>query len=146
MDLAAETLIGLAELTDVELLALMVAGEADNQSLAAQVAVVCVPLERLRRGKWGDTLRAVLLYPGAFSTFNDTGRPGPLDDHWTRFLHRQQMYWTLARLAIDRHLNSHAPNATHYCRADLEPKPRWTLPRYSTCLGRIGDHLFYVEH
>ena len=140
------SLVELNTLSDVELLALLVAGEADNQPLAGQVAVACVPLERVRRGRWGHTLRGVLLQPYQFSTFNDVGRPGALDDHWTRFLHRQQMYYLLARLAMDRHLNSHAPNATHYCRADLEPKPRWTLPRYSMFLGQIGDHLFFVEH
>lgn len=140
------SLVELSALGDVELLALLIAGEADNQPLAGQVAVACVPIERLRRGRWGATLRAVLLYPNAFSTFNDVGRPGALDDHWVRFWHRQQMYWMLARLAIDRHVHSPVASATHYCRHDLEPKPRWTLPRYSTRLGQIGDHLFYREH
>ena len=143
---AMADVVELEQLSDIDLLALMIAAEADNQPLAGQVAVACVPLERLRRGRWGASLRAVLLQPYQFSTFNDVGRPGALDDHWTRFRHRQQMYWMLARLAIDRHVHSPAASATHYCRRDLEPKPRWTLPRYSTRLGQIGDHIFYREH
>lgn len=70
----------LAGYSDVELLALLIAGEADGESLAGQVAVACVPVERLRRRRWGATLRDVILQPYQFSTFNN--------GHWRGFLSR----------------------------------------------------------
>ena len=127
----------LNRLTDIELLALMIAGEADNQPLPGKVAVACVPIERLRRRRWGATLREVLLQPYQFSTFND--------GHWQAFTQRISAYTMLAELAIGHLLNTHTNSATHYCRYDLNPMPKWTSKKYSFCLGQIGDHLFYVE-
>lgn len=124
-------------LTDIELLALLVAGEADNQPLAGRVAVACVAVERLRRGRWGDTLHKVITQPYQFSTFND--------DHYLRFTHRINAHIQIAELAIERLLNTPTPNATHYCRYDLNPMPKWTGAMYSKSLGRIEDHVFYVE-
>lgn len=135
----------LERMTDADLLALLIAAESDGEPLAGQVAVACVVIERLRRRRWGDTLRAVMLAPAQFSTFNDTGKPGPADDHWQRFRHRFPLYWMMARLAMDGLLNSPVNGATHYCRHDLEPKPRYTLPKYSIYRGRIGAHVFYQE-
>ena len=45
----------LERLTDIELLALMIAAEADDQPIEGKVAVACVPVERLRRGGGGAT-------------------------------------------------------------------------------------------
>lgn len=127
----------LADYTDVELLALLIAGEADNQPLMGRVSVACVPVERLRRGRWGDSLRKVMLQPYQFSAFNA--------NHWRNFTHRIGAHVTLAELAIERLLNSPAAGATHYCRYDMQPMPKWAEPQYSTYLGRIAAHVFYRE-
>lgn len=127
----------LQRLTDIELLALLIAGEADNQPLAGRVAVACLVVERLRRGRWGDTLRKVILQPYQFSTFNGA--------HWQRFTHRIGAHVQLAELAIERLLNTPTASATHYCRYDLDPMPKWAGAMYSVSLGRIADHAFFVE-
>lgn len=127
----------LNRLTDIELLALLVAGEADNQPLAGRVAVAAVAVERHRRKRWGDTLRKVILQPYQFSTFNGV--------HWQRFTHRIGAHTQLAELAIEKLLNSSVNGATHYCRYDLNPMPKWTGTMYSVSLGRIEDHAFFVE-
>lgn len=129
----------LQRLTDEQLLALLIAGEADNQTLAGQVAVTCTVVERLRRQRphYGLTLREVMLKPWQYSTFND--------NHWQRFTQRIPVYETMARLAIANLLRSPVSGATHYHTHDLQPRPTWTQPQYSTQLGRVGDHVFYLE-
>jgi hypothetical protein len=96
-----------------------------------------VAVERLRRGRWGDTLRKVLLQRYQFSTFNSS--------HWQRFTHRIGAHIQLAELAIEKLLNSPVNGATHYCRYDLNPMPKWTGAMYSVSLGRIEDHVFFRE-
>jgi len=124
---------------DRELLALMIAGEAGNQSLAGQVAVACVPFKRLVRQEthYGLSLRTILLRPNQFSTFNG--------DHWRGFVGRIPDFLLLADLAMGGLLSSPTASATHYCRYDLAPMPDWSQPRYSIFLARIGEHNFYQE-
>lgn len=125
----------LAEFEDVELLALLIAGEADGEELAGQVAVACVPVERLRRGRWGATLKDVMLQPYQFSTFND--------GHWERFTHRIDYHRRLARLAMERLLNSPTPGATHYHAASMTPS--WAHSSKMQMVGQLGRHVFYRE-
>lgn len=97
----------LERLTDIELLALMVAAEAGNQPLAGRVAVAMVAMERLRlQPRYGTGLRGVLLKPYQFSTFNG--------DHWRPFMPRLEAQITIAELAVGGLLNSPTPTATHY--------------------------------
>lgn len=130
----------LALLTDAQLLALLVAAEADNQPLAGQVAVACTVLERKRRRRphYGLTLRTIMLKPFQYSTFNT--------DHWRRHVDRLVVYLPLATLAIAECLRSPVEGATHYHRADLDPWPGWAQPESSTFLGQLGAHRFYREH
>lgn len=129
----------LHQLTDIELLALMIAGEADNQPLEGKVVLAMTVLARLDRQRkhYGLTVRDIILKPYQYSTFNG--------NHWRKFTHRIGAYTMMAELAIKRLLISPAQGATHYCRYDLVPKPTWTQPQYSTYLGRIGQHDFYRE-
>ena len=131
----------LNRLTDIELLALLIAAESDNQPLAGQVAVACVPLTRLRRGWWGRDLRRVILAPWQFSTFNEP--PPGHKAHWQWFTHRIGAYTTLALLAIDGLLASPVPTATHYHPVSVSPT--WILSPKMLWLQQIGDHVFYQE-
>lgn len=125
----------LATLTDIELLALLIAGEADGEPLTGIVAVACVPVERLRRGRWGGNLRQVMLQRWQFSTFND--------DHWRRFTDRMATYAIVARLAIDGRLRSPFPDATHYHAVAVSPY--WITAQKMRHLGQVGAHVFYCE-
>lgn len=135
----------LDRLTDIELLALMIAAEAGGQSLAGKVAVACVAVERVKRQRshYGLTLRTVLLKPYQFSTFNPTATPG--HEHWRRFTGFIGAHTLMAELAIHRLLLSPVATATHYLRTDVSPPPLWTHPTFSVSLGVIGDHAFYRE-
>lgn len=128
----------LRAMPDSSLLALLIAAEADNQPLMGQVAVIMVPITRLRRTpRYGRTLHEVMLKPYQFSTFNDR--------HYRNFIHRIPHYTMMAQLAISELLLSPTAGATHYCRYDLDPMPLWTRTQYSTYLGKIGDHVFFTE-
>lgn len=133
-------MIELQYFTDIELLALMIAAESDNQPIAGQVAVANTVIERLQRRRqyYGYTLRSIMLMPFQYSTFNS--------NHWRRFTHRIPAYILLAQLAMNGHLRTFVDGATHYCHKDLLPKPTWTKPEYSLYLGTIGVHEFYREY
>lgn len=141
MDATVAADVALVETCDLDLLALLVAGESANQPLAGQVAVVCTVTERLRRRRayYGLTLRNVMLMPWQYSCFNSPA-------HWRKFLEAMPAFRPLAELAIAELLRSPVAGATHYCHKDLTPKPVWTLLEHSTYLGQIGAHIFYREH
>lgn len=127
----------LDDFSEVDLLALLIAGESDGESLAGQVAVACVPVERLRRGRWGATLQEVMLQPYQFSTFNG--------EHWLRFVPRIEVHRTVAKLAIRNLLNSHFPGATHYHVAS-GLWPEWSRSYRMLRTGQqLGAHVFYME-
>ena len=125
----------LDRLTDIELLALLVAGEASNQPLAGQVAVACVPVERLYRRMWGNNLRRIMLQKWQFGTFNDT--------HWQRFTPIMSHFIMLAECAIHNLLLSPTPSATHYHHVGI--LPAWAQSDRMIWINRIGEHNFYVE-
>ncbi len=125
----------LQRLTDLELLALLIAGEADDQPLEGQVSVACVPVERLRRHRWGTSLRAVMLQPYQFSTFNA--------DHWQSFTPRIGRYIMMAQLATERLLNTATPGASHYHATSSAPA--WSHSKQMVRIGVIGQHVFYRE-
>lgn len=122
-------------LTDIELLALLIAAEADDQPIEGKVAVACVPVERLRRGRWGRTLHQVILQPYQFSTFNG--------DHWQSFTPRIGRYIMMAQLATERLLNTATPGATHYHTTNIAPA--WSHSKQMVRIGVIGQHIFYRE-
>lgn len=125
---------------DLDLLALLIAGESADQPVRGQVAVACTVLERLnrRRAHYGLTLRMVMLRPAQYSTFNS--------DHWKRFVPHHQRFRPMAELALEGLLRSPVSGATHYHRRDLDPYPQFSKPEHSTYLGEIGVHRFYREH
>lgn len=141
MGVVMATDVSLAELSDVDLLALLIAGESANQPLAGQVAVACTVIERKtrRRAYYGLTLRTVMLAPAQYSTFNDPA-------HWRKFWGYIPQMRPMAELAIAGLLHSPVRGATHYHHKDLSPQPQFAHPKHSTYLGQIADHIFYREY
>lgn len=133
--LVERVMLKLEELTDTELLALLIAAEADDQPIAGQVSVACVVTERLRRQRWGNNLRSVILAPYQFSTFNGT--------HWQAFTPRISRYIMMAQLAVDDLLKTLTPTATHYHATSITPA--WASSKQMVRLGTIGQHAFYRE-
>lgn len=122
-------MIELQRLDDVELLALLIAGEADDQPLAGQVAVACTVTARKarRRAHYGLTLRTIMLRPGQYSTFNS--------DHWRNRTTRIGSHIRTAELAVAELLLSPVAGATHYHHKAMAPYPAWAEPVYSVFLG-----------
>ena len=127
----------LDDCNDVELLALLIRCEADDQSLTGKIAVACVPLTRLRAMPWryGRSLRAVMLLPYAFSCFNDP-------DWAARFWPLTAESTVIAQLAMAGHLVNPAHNATHYYNPKLAD-PSWA--KLFEPIATIGDHVFMRE-
>jgi spore germination cell wall hydrolase CwlJ-like protein len=127
----------LDDYSDVELLALLIAGEADGEDLPGKVAVACVPITRLERRRWGDSLRVVILQPYQFSTFNA--------GHWMAFVPRMGEYRRLAALAMEKLLNSPVNGATHYHAASMIVRPKWAHSPQMQVMAQVGNHVFYRE-
>jgi len=140
-------------LPDRVLLSRMIWREAGNQSLRGQVAVACVPFNRLNhpRKRYGATLMNVLLRPEQFSCFNSDD-PNYLymlsgvadNDIESAALTR---CFTLADLAVEgmlvdpTRLDGMTQGATHYHKIDTKP---WWAPILHYLIT-IGDHRFYLE-
>lgn len=123
----------LAVLTDRQLLALCLWGEARGEGVIGQLAVAHVVLNRLHTRTWyGATVRAVIAYPYQFSFFNQV--PDPLPQPGPEQL-------AIAELVLGGHTVDPTLGATHYHAATVDPSWRQHLD----FLIRIGNHLFYRE-
>lgn len=137
-----------ASLSDAQLLALTIYGEARGESAEGKIAVGSVVLERVRRQTWyGKTVQEVCLKPWQFSCFNEA------DPNRGKLINIAEK-WDEA-MAMDASLNdcygissglldgSIAPNvkATHYktirCNAEWAER----MHRVTT----IGNHEYFEE-
>ena len=123
----------LAGLTDRQLLALCLWGEARGEGVIGQLAVAHVVLNRSRRRSWyGTAVRVVILKPYQFSFFNQV--PDPLPQPGPEQL-------AIAELVLGGHTVDPTHGATHYHAHTVDPSWRQHLD----FLIRIGNHLFYRE-
>ena len=135
-------------LGESELLARVIWRESANQPLAGQVAVACVPFNRLAapRINYGKTLNNVLLKDAAFSCLDPDDPNYPLMKAGgnSRMLNRCR---TIAELSIAKLLKDPTRmegmtlGATHYHLLTIKPYWRDMLHYLIT----IGDHKFYLE-
>lgn len=130
-------------LTDTELLARCIWGEARGEDLRGKVAVACVVLNRVANGiGWdGTDIKSVILNPHQFSCFNPADpnfqrirAPQMSGDQW-----RECLY--VARAALDGLCVDLTRGATHYYADWLPIPPKWAAEMRLTV--RIGRHLFY---
>lgn len=122
-------------LTDVQLLALCVWGEARGESHIGKLAVAHVVLNRVGRQTWyGYDVRDVILKPYQFSFFNELAAVVEVD--------RDDPCYVVAYLAISGHTVDPTKGATHYYSRDIEA-PDWTKDmKFLMCHGK---HMFYKE-
>jgi spore germination cell wall hydrolase CwlJ-like protein len=144
-------------LTDMQLMALCIYGEARNQGLEGMRAVGSVVINRARKGGWfGKTIYEVILRSKQFSCFNedDPGTPANEEDinriklveiaedfsgavsknPWLK-----EAYWVALGI-LDGYLRSNVREATNY-HADYA-KPSWA--NEMRFVKKIGNHLFYA--
>jgi N-acetylmuramoyl-L-alanine amidase len=147
----------LAALSDEQVLALTIYGEARGEPLEGQVAVGAVIRNRLCTGRWGPTYRAVCLAKAQFSCWSAVGGAGEFSNN--------QVVLTQARLLVEggvalpilrqchflaqgiasQALLDNTGRATHYLTRDLyvHNPPAWA--RKLAVTDRIGAHVFLRE-
>jgi len=134
-------------LTDAQLLALTIYGEARGESAEGKIAVGSVILERVDHRKWdGQTIKEVCLWPWQFSCYNksDPNRPMLLDmaQHWDREIASNTVLQECHGIAkgliageIERYPIALDYFNPHVCRPD------WAKDKQH--VATIGNHEFY---
>lgn len=126
----------LNNLTDVELLARMIYGEARGEPYDGMVAVACVAMNRAAQPTWwGTTLREVLLHPSQFSCF--------LPAYVSRLITPSEPVWLdcikIAHGVMTNQTGDPTFGATSYY-ADYIAAPGWASQMQETV--KIGQHVF----
>lgn len=126
-------------MTETEILARTIYGEAKANDIEDATAISCVILNRVNYRNWPGNVADVCLQPLQFSVWNesDAGRPRMLraqrGDSWF------DQCWTVAEKALAGALIDKTRTATHYHTRAV--KPRWSkgkLPCYET-----PGHLYF---
>ena len=133
----------LRRLSDVELLACFIWGEARGEKVEGKLAVIHVVLNRVKaQSYYGGTIRDVILRPGQFTFFKEND---PILAQILKLPSGDSEFAlckAIAELATRGHLkNDPTGGATHFHR--LNSKPPWA-PKL-TYLRQIGNHVFYRE-
>ena len=133
-------MISTDSLSDTEVLARTLWGEARNQGYDGMEAVACVIRNRAENpGWWGKTLRGVCLAPKQFSCWNG-------DDPQFASMHADAMAGpsidTARRIAsYIAGIPDRVNGADHYCTEAVVSKTKWARGR--TPVAQFGTHLFF---
>lgn len=125
-------------LSPVELLARAIESEAGREPVAGKLAVGEVINNRLRSGRWGDTMQDVILAPGQFSAFNNfTGyaKGSGGNDVWKRAPSEGSMM--VAQQITSGNYTPQTGGALNYYNPAVA-SPKWGDPNWQ----RIGNHVF----
>lgn len=133
----------LRKLSEVDLLACFIWGEARGEKVEGRLAVAHVVLNRVKtQSYYGGTIQDVLLKPGHFTCFKEN------DPNLAQLLKIRSsdkefaLCKAIAELATRGHLkNDPTGGATHFHR--VNSTPAWA-PKL-TYLRQIGNHVFYRE-
>lgn len=136
-------------LTDEQLLALCMYGEARNQGLDGMLAVGSVIVNRVKRGGWfGTGIKGVILKPMQFSCLNENDPNRATLEHialdFADSLNQldvlKRCYW-IAKGITEGMLSSNVGSCCYYktrfCNASWAASMRLTVT--------IGDHEFYAD-
>lgn len=114
-------------------------GEARGEGEAGMVAVAHVLVNRLRSGRWGDTLTKVCLWPVQFSCWNTTD---PNREQIAALADADPLLLQIADYVADALTGTPDPTngSTHYYAAGT-PVPNWSF--HGRFQVQIGKHRFY---
>ena len=135
------------KLSDRQLLALALYGEARGEITEGKIAVGSVILERVKLNKWyGQGLQGVILKPWQFSCFNES------DPNYRKLLHIAEQ-WD-EEMALNSALNDCYGIAAGLLSGEIPPSVMATHYKVTTCdvywtkemvrVARIGSHEFYI--
>ena len=137
------------KLTDAQLMAVCIYGEARSEPLAGKIAVAHVIMNRAKRGGWwGSTIQSVILKTKQFSCFNE-GDPNRLRlmtiaATWDKTFQKNRILrecFYVAEGVIEGDLRDPTDGADHYNTLDSDPS--WDDNMRPTCI--IGRHEFFKE-
>lgn len=154
---ANATIVEIDASNELECLALNVYHEARSESLAGQYAVADVTLNRVESKRYPSTIcgvvkQAVMSEWGVqrglfipkknmcqFSWYCDGQPDAPIE----------QYAWLRAKDVAEnilsyRKFRGLTEGASHYHANYVSPE--WSMSRKMTLIGRIGDHIFYIEN
>lgn len=126
-------------MTDLELIARTVWGEARGEGQVGMEAVTSVIFNRLLDRRWGKTITEVVKQPFQFSVWNraDPNRWKATNVNESNKEYRMAV--AIARRAAEAKLEDRTKGANHYHARSITP--RWADSRRVT--ARIGRHVFY---
>jgi spore germination cell wall hydrolase CwlJ-like protein len=119
-----------------------IAFEASGEPEIGQVAVAYVVLNRKKRGRWGDTIKAVVTSPGQFEPWMTRRKA-------IEGLSPDDSRYQSAAIIADAVLSGQTPDptagATHFLNPTIVRARRGgSLPSWASGEGRpIGRHVFY---
>ena len=130
----------LDHLTDLQILALTLYGEARGESTAGRHAVAWVIKNRAARRFRGATIRDVCLSPKQFSCWNPTdANRALLEDPRTLLSETYKRIEREARAVVQDEVEDPTGGADHYHERSIAPY--WASSMTET--ARIGHHVFY---
>lgn len=135
--------MNIKDLTDQQVLAATVWGEARGDGKAGMEAVACVIMNRAETpGWWGTDARSVCLHQYQFSCWNqdDPNRPKMLAvaDHPDADF---RIALDVAQRALAGRLEDSTAGATHYVMSNIADRTAWA--RGKKPVKVIGHHSFY---
>ena len=127
-------------MTDVELMARTVWGEARGEGVEGMIAVANVIMNRMSdSNRWGNTISAVIRQPFQFSVWNKNDpnrlRAGYITERDPHF----RTALDISRKVVNNELTDVTNGANHYHSRAVNP--RWA--RSDRITARIGRHIFY---
>lgn len=121
-----------ASWTDVECLAKNIYHEARGEGLAGKVAVAQVTVNRVKSGRFQNTICAVVYAPSQFSWTLDRRKRVRDKQAW-------QASVSIARAVLTQAVRLPEFNALYFHTPQVNP--RWN--RHKIQVARIGNHIFY---
>lgn len=130
------------DLTDIEVLALTLWGEARGESILGRSAVACVIINRVEANGWyGKNIREVCLKKWQFSCWNGD------DPNRSKILNvpsgdkQLKECAVIAELAAQDALQDFTKGSKHYHTADIEPG--WS--KDLTPVFQLGSHVYFND-
>jgi len=142
-----------AGLTDPQVVAVCLYGEARSEPIQGIVAVANVIGNRVKKPSWwGKTYREVVLKPWQFSMWHPNGGAA----NYKRVLALVKQFAAkeaitdpgarecigVAHLLLGDYLRDLTKGSTHYHSALMQPRPKWAQNVVPTC--QIASHVFYA--
>ena len=128
-------------MSDRDLLALTIAGEAGGESLQGKIGVGAVIANRARAGRYGEGLRGVILKDGQFSMYNGVtgyaGGKGGLDLGGVKVSDED---YRVADMIMNNQYVDFTNGATHYYNPSVA-NPDWGMAAGGKW-DRYGNHVF----